>query len=95
MDLSFDRRVARGHGAEPALDYLRLVSSITATQAASRTAATEARLTSAWTPLESPIDALVRLFDPGLGWASGVAALGGSFNPRLAGSATIRAPDAT
>lgn len=92
MDLGFDRWK---RGGQPTLDYIRLVSSVAATQAGSRTAIAEAQRDAADGTPEAPVDALVRLFDPAAGWAASVAALGGSFHPALAGSTTIRAREAT
>jgi hypothetical protein len=85
MDLSFERYdTGKRRNAARGLDYIRLLSSIAAAQAGSRTAATEARLGIRRMPADSPVAALTRLFDPGFGWASAVAALGGSFHPALA-----------
>jgi len=94
MDMSFEKRLTEQRGATPApLDFIRLAASIAASQAASPTAAIEARLDSQEAVFESHVEALIRLLDARSGWVSGIASLGGSFHPRLAATATIRAPD--
>jgi len=85
MDMDFIRLKRARRVAVPArLDYARLVAGIAAMQAATRTAAVEARLAVTPIPCESPVDALVTLFATRPGWVSAVATLGGSFHPGVA-----------
>ena len=91
MDLGFERSEhGEGRGRPRRLDYVRLLASVAAVQAGSRTAAAEARLASDPMTSDSPVEALARLFDPSFGWSAGVAALGGSFNPALAHGSVLR-----
>jgi hypothetical protein len=65
------------------LDYGRLVASLAAVQAASRTAVGDVASNA---PLDEadPVDALVLLFAGQPGWGGAVTALGGSFSPVVA-----------
>jgi hypothetical protein len=85
MDLGFTRLDALRSDAAPApLDYFRLIASLAAMQAASRTAAVEATLAAGTFAGAHPVAALVRLFDAAPGWVDALTTLGGSFHPQLA-----------
>lgn len=85
MDLGFTRFDALRSDAVPVpLDYIRLIASLAAMQAGSRTAAVEATLTAGTFAGADPVDALVRMYAAEPGWAAAVTALGGSFHPELA-----------
>ncbi|MET0270044.1 MAG: hypothetical protein ABW173_06400 [Sphingomonas sp.] len=66
------------------LDYARLIVGLAAMQAASRTAATEARLSTGTFAGAHPVLALIELIEGGPGWMEAVAVLEGAFHPRLA-----------
>jgi hypothetical protein len=85
MDLGFSRWDALRTDAAPApLDYSRLIASLVAMQARSRTAASEATLAADAFAGPSPVAALVRLFEAAPGWVEALPALEGSFHPHLA-----------
>ena len=85
MDLGFSRFDALRSDAAPApLDYFRLIASLAAMQAASRTAAVEATLAAGTFAGAHPVAALVRLFEAGPGWVEALKTLEGSFHPQLA-----------
>ncbi len=85
MDLGFNRLGALRSGVVPIpLDYYRLVASLSAMQAASRTATVEAMIAAGTFACTDPVAALVRLFCTAPGWTAALAALNGSFHPGLA-----------
>lgn len=85
MDLGFTRWDALRTDAAPApLDYFRLIASLAAMQAGSRTAAVEATLSGGTFTGAHPVSALVRLFEAAPGWVEALGALDGSFHPQLA-----------
>jgi hypothetical protein len=85
MDLGFSRWDALRTDAAPApLDYFRLIASLAAMQAGTRTAAVEATLSAGTFAGAHPVAALVRIFEAAPGWVEAVATLDGSFHPQLA-----------
>ena len=93
MDLSFRHLDARRSDVVPApLDYLRLVASLAAMQASSRTAAVEATLSTGTFVPRQPVEAMADLLGPGPGWADAVTTLEGSFHPAIAAGRRIGPP---
>jgi hypothetical protein len=85
MDLSFPSLFDRHRDATPLdLDYATLIASLGAAQAASPTAAAEARLSGIHPAPTEPVEALVALIEGKSGWAASIAVLGGSFHPTAA-----------
>ena len=93
MDLGFSRLDALRLDAAPLpLDHYRLIASLAAMQAASRTAAVEATLAAGTFATADPVVALVKLFGASAGWAAAVTMLEGSFHPELAAQSHGFAP---
>ena len=82
MDLSFFRRAEERFASRKAawLDFGMLVASLRTQQAASPAA----RALAACPERASPVDPVAEILLAGARWRDAVAALGGSFNPRMA-----------
>jgi len=85
MNLDFASFGTAGREPAPAQpDYFRLIAAIATAQAATRTAAIEARLGAVRPRCDTPVDALGTLIEARPGWTTAVAALGGCFHPGIA-----------